>query len=846
MKTDKKQILCSVFFLCCLMHHEVNADFKTTYIEAIHFIQRLDKQIKAVLATDKPITFTLRQLLSNIPPLQSVKLPDAVTKMLDVVELQLPQVNIQGESYEMKWENALVLGKQMRLPVRLYVGPGKQGEDGGLSLSIGILGKNTLNTLLPDLKHTMIKMEATALPNNVRTALQKAHLGMEDFAKIVDWLEFEDLGLIVSTKFVDPVWGELEVGLNATATLRFLGPLEHLTSFLGKDLTALKTTGIITPDLTGSEMRAALPGKLTLLRWPLDQQKPLFFGVRTGGVQCRIGLTAGGALTIKGIAALDVQLPFQKEYTAFNGSLDVLPLTATGPAVELAGWMNGMLYNMFGLPGFDVGNLGIGITFSLASAVLFGTPTAVSCKGEMHLGPVTREVLFAIDLNKTQIAARVHAGELSTTDVVDYVVHVMDAGAQLIKKPLDEAGLKKIFYSVMPPFKFSELDFYFVPEDSEVFDVWYTKGIHIKGGAELFGVGGDIELGLMMYSGLIPALKGSAYLKEIKIPKTNPAITISGAGKNMQRGDADDGPVLMVELSPERQIMYMDGFLSIPALNISSDTRFHWKLQGMECDIHHKLGGLFDAQLHLRTDLTAVDAFEVSGFMDQQGLGLVGKYLQDEAKKFSDAAQKDLTAALANVKAWEQQAQKDIDTWIALQVINVDKDIKALLDKIHAADKRCQTSDFLHLIPNCAEELLVPSYWVSVGVLQVHKEVTLKGVAREVARLGVGAASLGAQIGLKTAQVGVEVARATTDFAGKLLRGGCNISKITFAGSMKELLDQGTLPRVDVTGTILGKPFQQTYQINFKNAQQLPAQIVAGLAQVFGPQPQPYKNVVAQ
>jgi hypothetical protein len=836
-----KRIQYCAVVLSVLVMYPVRADFKTTYTNAITFIQRLEQQVMTVLSDDKQRSFSLRYLVSNIPPLNGVKFPDSINKMLDIVQLQVPHVMVTDTGYEVTWENAVVLGKQFKLPVRLYIGPGKDGGDGGLSLSVGITGKNTLNTLLPELKQKLAQLEEKSLPENIKKALKSAHMTVEDLSKIVDWIEFETVGLIVSTKFVDPLWGELYSGVNVQALVRLTGPLENVTKFFGTDLTTLRMTGNLSPDLTGSEIRGELPGKFTLMRIPLDHKQPALFAIQTGGVQLRIGLSGDGALTIKGIGTFDIQFPFQKNYIAFNGSLDVMPLTPVGPAIEFAAWMDGMMYNMFGLPGLDVGNLGLALTFSLVSILELGAPSSVSGKGEIHIGPLTRDALIACDTAKSQYAVIVHAGALTKDNVIEYLVHVTDAAAQLIKKKVDCTALKNLFMQTLPPFNCKDCEFYFVPTESEIFDEWYTQGLHIKGGIEIFDIGGDIELNASMYSGVIPAFKASAYLKEIKIPKNNPAIIISGSGKNMKRGDADDGPVFMVELSPERQMVYMDGFLKIPVLDISSDTRFSWKLNSMECDVHHKLGGLFESDLHLRTDLMSVDAFEVHGKIDQQGLGFIGNLLQQEAQKFATKAQADLATALNNVKVWEQQARMNIDTWITLQVINVDRDINALLAKIHAADTRCRTSDFWHLLPNCAEEVFVPGYWVGVGVLQVHKEVTLKGVARDIARLGVGAASLGAQIGIKTAQAGVEFARATTDFTGKLLAHGFNITRVTFDGSMKELLDQGTLPKVEVIGMIFGKPFHQTYQVNFKNAQQLPAQIIAGLVQVFGPQPKPYK-----
>jgi hypothetical protein len=869
MKFIKKLLLAVFMVVVSVQQSQLQAGVKDDFKKLVTFIKAIGVQLKKDLKVEHKIY--LRNLI-DAAGIKASDIPAPLAKFLDSIEFQTPKLRIDQDTYELTWDEALVVGIKYKLQTRLYVGPSKDGKSSGFSLSIGLPGKNTLNTLFPDIKANLKKSQ-DALPDNVRKMMQEAHLTVDDFAKIVDWLEFEDMAFIIGSHFDDPVWGEILTGANLHSTIRFVGPLQQITDMLGKDLTTVQARGVVTLTLGGSEIRAIYPGKFTLFRWPLDPKVNPFFHVRTTGLEARVGLTMSSSwltgiyvLTIKFISGLDIKLPFQNDYVAFKGSIDVMPIGTTGqPAFEVAGWMDGMVNNMFGLPGFDLGNIGFGMT--LPCAIFAGelVPLGVSLKGEVHIGPLKPSCAVSIDVAKPQVVGVAKLPAMSHQDFIDWIIQLAQSVVSLGKGKIDVAALKAGLSAGIPPFKFSDLEFYFMPSAAEIFDTRYSTGIYIKGNGEIFGLSGGFQAAAYYFG-----LKSVLYLNEIKIPQQNPFIIISGTdkakdslakmdgptmtgeispSKKTEYGSKNDidfkkGPIVLGELSFSRQLLYMDGMLKIPALGIESYSHIIINPTNIECDLKNKLGGVYDTEFHLKGNPLKPETFWVSGFINQQGLGALGQLLQQAAKDFSDKANKDLDAAQKNVIAWQKQAEKDIDTWITLQVINVDKQINGLLSRIQAADLRCRTSDFWHLIPNCAEEILVPGYWLEVGVLEVHKEVTLKGVMREIAKSGVRFASTSAQLGIGVAKIGVEFARATTDFAGKLLANGFNITRVTLDGSVKELSEKGLMPKVEVEGIILGKSFKQVYQINFKKPEMFAAQIVTGLAQVFGPQPQPYKKIV--
>ncbi len=870
MKVMKKLLFAVMLMGCVVPQQSLQASVKDDFKLLVDLITAIGEQAKKDLKTAHK--FSLRNIL-DAAGVKEDQLPAPLAKFLDSIEFQTPKLRIDKETYEVTWDEALVVGVKYKLSTRLYVGPSTDGKSSGFSFSIGLPGKNTLNTLFPDIKKNLKLAQDTIFPENVRKVMQEAHLTVDDFAKIVDWLEFEDMGWIVGTQFDDPVWGQILTGVNLHATLRFVGPLKQITDMLGKDLTTVQARGVMTLTGGGTEIRAIYPGKYTLFRWPLDPMTDPFFHIRTSGLEARAGMTYASnwfapALTIKMMSGFDVKLPLQKDYVALKGSADIMPLGKAGPSFEIAGWMEGMIKDMFGLPGFDVGNLGLAMTLPFAVFVGEVVPTGVEMQGEVHIGPLKPSCVISINIDKQQVAAIAKLAAMSREDFAAWIVQLAQAAAQLGKGQVNVPALKAGLAAGMPPFKLSDLEFYFVPAAAEIFETRYSTGIYIKGYGEIFGYGGGLHVAAYYFG-----LKAALYLNEIKIPKANPFIIISGTekakdslakmsgptmtgeispDKKTQYGSANDinftkGPIVLAELSTSRQLLYMDGLLKLPALGIESSTHIIINPTDIECDLKTKLAG-YDSELHIKGNPLKPETFVMNGFVNQQGLGVLGNVLQAEAKKFSEKAQKDLNAASQEVTKWQQQANRDIDAWIALQVINVNNEIDALKIKIRDTNDGCNRVFWMvrAVAPVCWDAALNPVRWIDVGIKMVHRDVTLKGIVRDVAKVGVGVIGGTAKVGIAAAQVGVEFARATTDFAGKLLAGGLNITNITLEGSLQDLGQKGTLPRVDVAGTILGKPFKQTYQVDFKNPNVLPAQIIAGLVQVFGPQPQPYKSVIAR
>ncbi|MCK5632828.1 hypothetical protein KAH94_03705 [bacterium] len=822
MKVHKKLLMFFVFSFAFSSHFLIKAGPQEDFKSAYSFVKELINNSKEALQKGT-FKITLGNIIEGLPGL-ALFLPKEVEKFLDGIVFQTPKLEITEDTYRLVWSEALVFGVGTKVSARLYVGPGKNGSKNGMSLSVGLPGQWTLSTLLPKLKADLKQAEEKMIPENLRKQLKKFKLSVDDLAKVIDWFEFGNIGFILSTSFVDPFWGQLYLGANIIHKFGLGGPLKDVTNFFGIDLTKIQYRGVLTPTLGGTESRGVLPGKFNLMppvnfgigKWPI-------LHIRTAQTEVRFGLSSAARIpTLKFMGGFEVKLPGQPNYIPFKGFTDLM-LLATPPGMEVGFQMDGIIKDMFGLPGINFGNAALSATLSVVKPFIYG----FALRGVLDFGPIKSSSLVSVDFVKKQLAIISKTGPLTQKDFVDLVLFVIQMGAKQGLVSVDLEKLKPSFYAAVPPFSIGDSEFYLVPFGAEVFDKRYSFGVKLKGSINIFGLGGSID-GFVTYTGL----KSKIALNKILIPNISgvkPWIIISGAGADLQRGNADDGPVGEFELSLSRQLYLLDGFVDIPALGIKSDTkiRIH-PTKGLKFDVQHKLGGLFDTRLIMQGKPTSLDSFAIDGYIDQNGLNILGNLLTTEVDKFSTQTRLDMIKASKAVSDWQKKADADIQAWIDSKVAQTQWHIDRLDRWIPDAQAKCKAGD----VGKC---LSVP-IWLAERLGHIaHKEVTLKTVMGEAAKLGVGLASLAAQEGIKAAANTLTISQKLSNFAGNIVKQGLNITEVKLQGTLKDLIKKGKMSQVMVGGTIFGRPFAQGYQIDFTKPEQFPKQILDGLVQVFGP-----------
>ncbi|MFC1845554.1 hypothetical protein ACFLX2_00325, partial [Candidatus Dependentiae bacterium] len=676
------------------------------------------------------------------------------------------------------------------------------------------------------------------------------------------WIEFENVGVVLSPElFDDPLWGFLGEGVNVVTNIRLAGPLKKAADFIGKDFDQLFFRGTLAPRLNfaGSNISATSKGKLTLV----DSKN---FKVRTGDRFFSVGLaelTPGGIVVpqITGITGIDVLFPGQSDFISFRGLVTFHP-----DRLELAGFTDEMMENLFGIPGLDIGNLGLSFTFDPIITAATGSPIAGGAiRGDLGIGDKLLHLLFKFEFSGTKLLNDVIfdgslAGGLGRSDIIKLVLKLAAAASKIKGININPAKLQRACETVIPPFSIGDIKALLVFKTTFVFGREYQAGLHISGSMDIAGFGGFTEM-----EASLGGIKGTQYFNEIKIPKKNPVLIFSGGGMDRIRGEGHDGPISSFELSVTKQELFTDCFISIPALGIATDQRILISpLGGIEFRVLHKLGGIFESDLEFQGK-KALDSWWIRGHMKQDAWKEVIKFLTQTADELNQKAQvalekarKELERAKERLKqdketlrSWKNAEIKDVQKWVALKVRGTQKRIDRLRDKIAGAKLKCKSAKWFEKAIKCADMLAVPAWGTALSALEFHKKVVLPKLIEKTAERGIKFTSDVAQAGVDAAKVAVDAAKIATraavialgaankvaKVAGKILKvahkGLIDIKEISVAGSLKDLVKRARMAEVRVKASIFGKPFDQQYQIDFKNPKQFPSQIWNGLKQIF-------------
>jgi len=781
--------------------------------------------------------YTLKEIRNKLPIIKNIPVPRYIDRFLNNIKLRQPEFIQTEDSVELRWVNPLFYGKEkVGFTFRFYAGPGNN-DTWGVSFGVGLPGEWALTELVPEVKEKILELERGLIPKHVRDTLKKLNLTVKDFAKIVELLKFENVGYVTSSKFDDPVWGPLKMGSNIFFTIKTEGPLKKLLDLFGQDLTKVRFHGLAAFLLAGSEVRGILGGKFDLLRFPIDRRKPAKFHLRTAEQQLRIGITQRYFPTIKAIGGYELLLPGQKDYIKLLGSIDYM-----GVKGDVSIYSEGMIENLFGMPGVDVSNLGIVLTLIPAEPFVGGFGATL----ELHLGKLIMQGVIRLDVTGDMALICSRSG-LNQNDFADMVLHFIEAGAKVGKVKANVNMLRPLFYAALPRMERGDFKIYVVPKSIELFDKIYSTGIHSKVSGNFFGLGGGFE-GKLSYTGA----KGVTYIDSIKVPKRNPVFILTGAGLDGIRGTKDDAIIGWCELSLENQIFFYDALLEIPPLSIKNDVRIKASPTEASFSTKKKLFNLFEMDLNFQTkDFSLKETF-VEGFLEQSALTKLGNLLTDQVKELNTKNQEKLQEAKEKsdraeryVKIWERKEKEKIDRWVKKETEKLQKPIDSLKAKIKASRERCVAASVGkgRKIKACAEEVLTPGRWATIKGLEAARDIGIKGIAATAAKAYSGIERVIVRGSIKTEKLGIKVAQRylknlteISVFLGKLLKRPINIESVEIRrGTLDDLIKKGKFSEVVVKGFVLGRRFCQVYEIDLKNPKQFINQIAKGIVQIFGP-----------
>ncbi|MFC1845770.1 hypothetical protein ACFLX2_01435 [Candidatus Dependentiae bacterium] len=874
MRVSKKLFLVAVFPLLIPSNLHSAIDFKEIFNKAKTFVTGFIDEVKK-----KPRT-NLSELFSRLPGIKEIKLLPSFDNALKSIVLESPKINVAKDTYDLKWTEPLVAGtKKQGFTVRMFLGPGADRRF-GFSIGAGIPGDFTLSDLFPKLKKQLEHADPKRLPAKTKALMEKTKTNKDDLARIVDMVKFTNLRIVISAaNYKDPVWGDLEWGISAGFKMRFEGPLAELEKKLfGKALLDIEFGGRITlpPKFIGTEARAKIPGGVRLIK--LGD-----FEIQTSDLEVLVGikglgLMSGGAAgklgldplvpfpRVKVVGGLKVKIPFQKNFLDFKTFGEFV--AAVPPNLTIGSQMDGMIEDIFGIPGADIGNLGLAATFEPVFPFIRGG----AFQGEVAFGKsrlktvLSGQFLTGAPGGFNDIVVLAKGTGITKNDLIDHSFHVLKRIGKVFKIDADLSLLKKGVKAIFPPFKLGPLDLAFVPKgETEVFGKKYPQGIHLKTSGSYFGIGGGIEMHVILILGLIPTIEYTMWMDEIKAPKKAPLIIITGAGPDGVRGKGVDGPVWTANLSLKSQKAFIDGLIKIPVLGIHSETRMLVSpVAGIEFKMKHKLGGIFDTELEFQGK-RSLASWWIRGHMKQNAFDEIIKFLTVTSDKMYKKVQEDAKTAQAHLNKakanldkekkkltkWERKAKEDVDKWVKKKISETQWHINNLKRKIKRAKDKCKKANFFQKIAKCVDTLAIPGWGIALGTLEVHKKVTLPKIIRKAARGGIKFASDAAKAGINIAKVAINIAKEQVKVAvfavgvanklGKVAakvikvvsKGVIQIKEVSVAGSLEDLVKKAKMAEVRVKASVFGKPFDQKYQINFKKPEQFPRQIWNGLKQIF-------------
>lgn len=431
------------------------------------------------------------------------------------------------------------------------------------------------------------------------------------------------------------------------------------------------------------------------------------------------------------------------------------PLKATGAvtlgvkSVRISAFMEGTLYNAFGLKGWELSDIAIlfGKAYvsplptefggsgrikivgaSLASALKLPKPTIPTdtppttesdrfgdeeqlteeSKEELQEGvPLVGKTKNAVQASKQAMSdamGRVNVTmegtfladatmtdmgfKFKTTEVITWTDLLLIA-CQSFFSSVGQNGLaSKIKFINTNLLKVSDLQGSYALKDVRVGNSVIPRGIGLGFKVDLFGKSGRFKMQIRD-----DGFDGLATFEKINTP----FFKITGAGEDKILGTEDDAPIMRVAFNLLNQELYIDGVLAliIPQLgSVKSVTRIDVGFDGLQAYLQGKVFGLFEAELQAKIASGAKNVF-VKGKLKQDALRMFEKMLKDAAQELDKKATKDIGSAQKEVNKLSASAQ---DITAANQraveraqeeVQRALRDLNAVKEKLDRAVKAC-------------------------------------------------------------------------------------------------------------------------------------------------------------
>jgi len=474
---------------------------------------------------------------------------------------------------------------------------------------------------------------------------------------------------------------------------------------------------------------------------------------------------------------------------------------------ELFGKIEGKLYNLFGIKGFDAANWqgsliwDYALSSQLAAATLgIGAiiPGGGSFGGSLEFGKSKIGMNF-----KGNLSASSGIGDLAwksdgTIYLRDLVKFWLKGIAKAVKK---EKEINKFVNKVVPDWKLEGARLVIVPKETMVGIEKLGKQFELN--VDKFELIKNISAGLNIKVD-DKILKGSGYVDPIKIKlgKLSVELTKSEVGESSRKGAsfgiyAKTGPLdfaaridgrLKTKLGILGEFV-SDSYADVSKGGIDIRSKTNVDLLGLDSAVR------ISAKLGKKGRLSPKSLF-IEGELSSKGLDKLGNFFKEGAKLFLKESQDKLKKARSTAK-------KNIGKHFRKLQEGTQNRINRLKKEIKEWKAKCKKLRPIKR-PKCRRKEVF-SRRIAIAALEIHKKVTLEGV-KKVGKAGVG-------VGTKVAQVSAkfigrinqglgELSKLFTKLTGKFIK----LESVKISAKASDLL-KAKLPKISIKGELFGKKF---------------------------------------
>lgn len=594
-------------------------------------------------------------------------------------------------------------------------------------------------------------------------------------------LKFKSPQFIISTfTYYDSETGlTFQKGLSFAIQIELSGILSPISKLLGGKKKVLTFESQIGADLMIKQIGAAIGGGLDI--------KSKKLSLKSATLQLSNLATPGGSPQVDISIVLDFK-PTPKDQTlSFIGILSLSEKLVKG----LISY-KGMWKNPFGIKGFSIGDLGLGLGFNPETFPEDPMPSEFELAGKMKISDktITFALRVAEDLKKMALLGKLD-GTLSISEIVVFFANKM--GAKIPKDKVPKVALK-------------DVEVKFAPATTYFGAIIVRQGLTLKGELDILKEKASIDFNIDT-----SGITAKADMSPIKFGPLKVTAGKTAAGKI--RKTKFGGPEIDIELTFHKQKFLVTGLIALAKLaEASADINISKK--GIDFNFEAKIGKeLFDADIKGQSSgpINNPD-FKLHIDFKQKFMDYIHKELEKALKGAEDKVKKKIGDAQKKVEDLQKQiddTQKKIDELKKKLkgggfFSDIGKALKKTGEKIKkSAQKFGKEIKKTKIGKTATKTANKGKYGTEIAALE-SKKVALQA-SKKIAERILKAAE---QTGVGTLEAG--------RFVVKSLTKGLNVKEIKFDGSLHEL-EEKKLPHLFFDVVIAGKEHKINFDYDFSD-----------------------------